>query len=107
MGHIKHHTMSVVDYGYPNSYIELKKARNKTIELGMTASDIVTSPVNEYHSFFVAPDGSKEGWNESLIGDKQREELVNFIRRECPSLVFAEVAINVDGKEVDIEDYKI
>ena len=43
-------------------------------------SEVVTSPMNGYHSFFVAPDGSKEGWADSDNGDKGREDFKTFLR---------------------------
>ena len=36
----------------------------------------VGSWVNGQHTFFVAPDGSKEGWEESNEGDRLRDKIV-------------------------------
>lgn len=42
-------------------------------------SDVVTSPINRYRSFFIAPDGSKEGWAESDHGDAMRAAFLKWI----------------------------
>jgi len=42
-------------------------------------SDITPITSNGYRSFFVAPDGSKEGWQESFDGDKARDEIVKAL----------------------------
>lgn len=42
-------------------------------------SGIMASPVNGVRSFFIPPDGSKEGWPESETGDQQREEFVAWL----------------------------
>lgn len=45
-------------------------------------SEIIYSYVNGYISFFIAPDGSKEGWRESNNGDKVRKEFVNYLKNQ-------------------------
>lgn len=42
-------------------------------------STIMKSPWNGYYSFFIGPDGSKEGWPESSEGDSQREEFIEWL----------------------------
>jgi hypothetical protein len=46
----------------------------------MAVSEIVKSNINGYKSFFVAPDGSKEGWLDSDEGDIQRTALIKFLQ---------------------------
>ena len=41
-------------------------------------SDIVESKINGYVSFFIAPDGSKEGWDASDLGDSRRKEFIDW-----------------------------
>lgn len=43
-------------------------------------SNLVASHRNGYYSFFVAPDGSKEGWEASIQGDENRCELIELLR---------------------------
>lgn len=38
-------------------------------------SEVVGSAANGYCSFFIAPDGSKEGWETSQEGDTMRNEI--------------------------------
>ncbi len=47
---------------------------------GLTFS--VFADINGYLSFFVAPDGSKEGWSESQNGDEAREKLTLWLDAE-------------------------
>lgn len=42
-------------------------------------SPIVTSITNGYVTFFVAPDGSKEGWDTSDWADRAREEFITWL----------------------------
>lgn len=65
MGYMRHHAIVVTTYTDDHARLALGKA----LELGMSCSDVVASPVNGYLSFFVAPDGSKEGWARSKEGD--------------------------------------
>lgn len=75
MGYMRHHAIVVTgDYG---DYIE--NAHSKAAELFFNVSGILESPVNGYKSFFIPPDGSKEGWAQSDDGDKDREEFVNYL----------------------------
>lgn len=78
MGTIKHNAMVVTGSDYAMDKLEL--VHNKAKELfGSLVSPIIESHSNGYQSFFVAPDGSKEVWEESNEGDRQRMELGNFI----------------------------
>lgn len=76
MGYIKHHAIAVT-----SSIDELiKEAHNiaKSIFKDRT-SEILNSETNGYKSFFIAPDGSKEGWEISHKGDVQRDIFVKWI----------------------------
>ena len=70
MGYIKHHSIVVT-----TSINELIKAANERAKeiFGTTVSEIIESKINSYYSFFVAPDGSKEGWGESDAGNENRK----------------------------------
>ena len=78
MGYISHHAIVVTDDGY-GDFID--KAHAYAVELfGPLVSGIITSKVNGNRSFFVAPDGSKEGWDDSDIGDIDRGRLITYLR---------------------------
>jgi len=74
MGYIKHDTIVVTGD-------DLDKVRAKAIELfeeiipsiHCPVSEIVGPMVNGTCSFFIAPDGSKEGWDTSDDAEKARE----------------------------------
>lgn len=75
MGYDRHHAIIVTS----KDAEMLKAALDKADALGMTTTGIVPSPVNGWASFFVAPDGSKEGWDASDDGDAQRNNLVTWL----------------------------
>jgi hypothetical protein len=60
----------------------LRRAHTAAKMFGLTCSEIVSSPVNGVTTFLVAPDGSKEGWSESVEGDSNRAALVAWLRRQ-------------------------
>jgi hypothetical protein len=56
------------------------EARQVALEFGLQASEVITSPVNGIKTFFIAPDGSKEGWAESDDGDVKRAKFKDWLR---------------------------
>lgn len=82
MGYIRHHAIAVSTW----DEAAINKANLKAIEIfGELVSGIIKSKINGYVSFFIAPDGSKEGWSESNEGDKNREQFINWINSEAYS----------------------
>ena len=76
MGYIRHHAIIVTTWDIE----KLEVARKKAKELfGKMVSKIVKSELNGYCSFFIPPDGSKEGWADSERGDENRKKLIEFI----------------------------
>lgn len=76
MGHVRHHAIVVTC-----SFAELaEKARRLAVSIfGKRVSEILTDDINGYSSFFVPPDGSKEGWDESDVGDSRREKFRDWL----------------------------
>lgn len=68
MGRMKHDSIIVTSWGEDH----ITKAAKKAIKLGLAVSELVPSNINGYSSFLIAPDGSKEGWDESEAGIKAR-----------------------------------
>lgn len=64
----------------PYRYASKARAQAKTI--GMTVSGLVRSPTNDYATFLIAPDGSKEGWHESAAGDQQRWTFMAWLKSQ-------------------------
>jgi hypothetical protein len=93
---MRHHAIVVT--GFDPDRVD--QARQEAINLHMTVSEVLRSPVNEYYSFFVAPDGSKEFWTESDDGDKAREALKRYLRAKHPGgyLDWVEVQYGDDEK---------
>lgn len=76
MGYMRHHAIIVTSW----NPIRIREARDRAVTLfGKTVSPVVPSSINEYESFFVAPDGSKEGWSESDKGDEERAVFVSWL----------------------------
>lgn len=76
MGYIRHHAIVVTSF----DRIELDRLHREAVEIfGKQVSGIVEAGVNGYDSFFIGPDGSKEGWQPSVEGDKQREKFKQII----------------------------
>ena len=69
MGYMRHDAIVVTAFDKKN----LEPARVKAEELELPVSEIVESGTNGYVSFLIAPDGSKEGWEESERGDHARD----------------------------------
>lgn len=63
-------------------------------------SEILESVTNSIKSFFIAPDGSKEGWDTSDRGDAAREELIDWMwTRGHGYLDWAEIQFGDDARE--------
>lgn len=78
MGYMRHHAIVVTDNGY-GDFIDQAYARAAEL-FGPLVSGIIRSRVNGHQSFFVAPDGSKEGWDDSEIGDIDRARFITYLR---------------------------
>lgn len=89
MGYIKHNAIVVTGW-HKEKVLE---ARNKAIEIfeqcfndepngGRLVSEVVSGLINEQYSFFIAPDGSKEGWNTSENGNEARRQFWDWLRNE-------------------------
>ncbi len=79
MGYIRHHAIAVTAISKEN----INEAYKNAIEIfgKELVTEIKTSVINKYYSFFVAPDGSKEGWEESDKYDKKRKEFIEWIKK--------------------------
>jgi hypothetical protein len=75
MGYIKHHAIVVCGWD------DIAIAHEKAIEIfGELVSNVVPGVINGYQSFFIAPDGSKEGWEVSTTHDDKRDEYIEWIK---------------------------
>lgn len=87
MGLIQHDAIIVTSWNDKH----IQEARDKAIELyhgvgtesgelRLPVTEIVESPVNDYATFLIAPDGSKEGWAESKLGDSLRGRFIEWAK---------------------------
>ncbi len=79
MGYMRHHAIIVT--GSHGNY--LSRARKKAVSLFPYVSPISKVSINGYQSFFIPPDGSKEGWDESDLGDNARQKFKTWLRALC------------------------
>lgn len=103
MGYIAHNAIVVTSWNDET----IEKAHAKATELRCSVSNIVASPVNGYKSFLIAPDGSKEGWGDSDVGDAQRKAWIAWskdLRYEdgSSSLHWCEVRFGSDDADAQI-----
>lgn len=106
MRNIRHHALIVTC----NDRKVLETIRAKIVELYKThmeasngvhlVSEIKESIVNHYASFFIIPDGSKEGYDASDDGDIIREKIIAYINPLCTSeayhLSYGEISYGAD-----------
>jgi hypothetical protein len=107
MGYIKHNTIVVT--GYEEL---IKKVHEKAIEIfssyddglgrgfELLVSNIVHSLTNYTSSFFIAPDGSKEGWETDRNGDLVRGKFIEYLKNK--SVDYFEVRYGGDDDSIYI-----
>ncbi len=98
MGYERHHAIVVSSWNEDR----VVNARHKAGAIGCQVSDIVKSAINDHTSFLIAPDGSKEGWDESYEGDKRRDKFVTWLdtqRHEDSSSMYKWVEVQYGDDE--------
>lgn len=88
MGYIKHNSVIVTNWDEK----KIIKARNMAIKIfdkqfkdteddnaSSIISPIIEGLINSQHSFFIAPDGSKEGWDTSDNSDKASKAFLDWL----------------------------
>lgn len=75
MGYMRHHAIVVTSFDKKRALKALSMAES----FGLNCSEAIESTSNSYLSFFVAPDGSKEGRPESEHGDAKRELFIKWL----------------------------
>lgn len=55
------------------------KSKDEFFDPADLVSDVVAAKMNSFASFFIAPDGSKEGWPESDLYDGVREKFISYL----------------------------
>lgn len=96
MGYMNHHAIIVTSYDIDR----LKPVHAKAKEIFLSCSEIVYSRINGYVSFFIAPDGSKEGWRDSHEGDSRREEFKVWLTSSGSMVEAVEIMYGGDEPEL-------
>ena len=75
MGYICHHAIIVTgEYG---DWLDM--AHKKAGEIFPKLGEISGYAMNGTRSFFIPPDGSKENWEESNMGDRRRDRFIDWL----------------------------
>ena len=75
MGYIRHHAIIVTgNYG---EY--LQKAHAAAKEIFPNTSPISRFGMNKSQTFLIPPDGSKDGWEDSNVGDRRRARFIEYL----------------------------
>lgn len=75
MGYMRHHAIVVT-----SGTDRIEEAHAKALEIfGEDVTAIQRSLINGYSTFFVGPDGSKEGWEASDEGNRRRDVFVVWL----------------------------
>lgn len=80
MGYMRHHAICVTSL---NERLIAKAHAKAKLYLPRLVTEIVGPVVNGYYSFFVAPDGSKEGWPESDEAEAGRTDFTKWLDEQC------------------------
>jgi len=78
MGYMRAHTIVVDSW----SAELVATAHAKAATIFPWVSPLSPPSVNLHQSFFVPPDGSKEGWDESAEGDTRRAKFKQWLREQ-------------------------
>lgn len=80
MGYVRHNAIIVSSWDRK----ALARAHGKAKEIFdvCPVSPKTREVVNGYSSFFIAPDGSKEGWASSNKGDQERDEFISYLKEQ-------------------------
>ena len=78
MGYYIHHAIIVSCRDHARHML-VEAHQGATDRFDGMVSPLVQSPIGSMSSFFIAPDGSKEKWDESDVYDAKRESFMNFL----------------------------
>lgn len=105
MGYIRHNAIVVTTWS--DGLIEA--AAQQARELGAQVLGPGDSVVNGYRSILICPDGSKEGWDDSSLGDNRRAAFKAWLRQQAfsngsSSLEWVEVSYGSDDQSSAVVD---
>lgn len=104
MSYTKHHVIIVTSF--MKSHIYLAHAQANMI-MQPLVTNVYSSPLNEWYTFFIRPDGSKENWKDSDDYNKKRKEFLRWMKKENNFCDYVEVMFGSDENEdIDNDDLK-
>jgi len=112
MGYIKHNAIIVTSFDvvHLHTIYDLAYDIFYAGEGWNIISPIMQSPINSYQSFFIAPDGSKEGWGDSHKGDELRQQFKDEAKALNLFVDIVEVAYGGDDPQqaciIDTVEYE-
>jgi hypothetical protein len=80
MGYIKHHAIVVTSWDF-NTICEVATDANKLFRSVAPVSGLLGPGVNGYYTLCIAPDGSKEDWDDSAKGDVARNLFMDSLEK--------------------------
>ena len=86
MGYFVSHTIVVSGWDYGVLRATWRTAKNMFEGTGHHVGNITPPASNSYRSYFIAPDGSKQGWDTSRYGWEARRKFIDYLC-ELPSAV--------------------
>lgn len=104
MGYIKHQAVIAVVIG-DAADVDIDRLRRQLAELvdkpsGASPAQLLVGPaqalVNDYVTYALLPDGSKEGWSTSDLGDRARRILIDHFRALGSYAQVVEVSFDED-----------
>ena len=107
MGYIKHNAI-VCTTRKKEDAIEAQQMAKKLFAKHEDGADKLVSELVEYivnsgYSFFIAPDGSKEGWGTSDNCNEARKEFLDWLQTADNYCDYIEVTFGGDGKFSNID----
>lgn len=87
MGLIQHHAIVVTAFDD-----EMSEIHEDATKIFGQVSPIVISKIDWYHSFFIPPDGGKEGKMLSSSFDVKRAEFISLLKSKYPNADYIEVS---------------
>jgi hypothetical protein len=103
MGYMRHHAIVVTSWKDD----VLEAAHVRALEIFKHVAPVTPAVINGYRTFLVAPDGSKEGWDESDAGDIARGQFIDWLNAQrygdgSSYLQWVEVQFGDDNRETRI-----
>lgn len=102
MGYMSHHSIIITTWDDKITTIHRKAIKIFGKE---GVSEITPTMVNGYRSFFIPPDGSKEGWEGSDTGNENRDSFKEWIYKSKIYCAWAEVQFGDDDGITKIIDH--